>query len=76
MRPNDPIATFADVITVRETEKAVGCVPLGRTKLFWVPKGQLRNGNEVAHLGDQNALVVSEWWARTSKVHLNFEATE
>lgn len=76
MRPNDPIATFADVIAVRETEKAVGCVPLGRTNLFWVPKGQLRNGNEVAHLGDQGALLVSEWWARTSKVHLNFEATE
>jgi hypothetical protein len=73
MRTGDPIATFADVIAVRETEKAVGCVPLGRTKLFWVPKGQLRNGNEVAHLGDQGALVVSEWWARTSKVHLNFE---
>ncbi len=76
MRPNDPIATFADVIAVRETEKAVGCVPLGRTKLFWVPKGQLRNGNEVAHLGDQGALVVSEWWAKTSKVHLNFEVRE
>jgi hypothetical protein len=76
MRTGDAIATFADVIAVRETEKAVGCVPLGRAKLFWVPKGQLRNGNEVAHLGDQGALVVSEWWARTSRVHLSFEATE
>ena len=76
MRPNDPIATFADVMAVRETAKAIGCVPLGRTKLFWVPKGQLQNGTRVAHLGDQGALVVSEWWAETSKVHLNFEVRE
>lgn len=76
MRPNDPIATFADVIAVRETAKGVNCVPLGRTKLFWVPKGQLRNGNEVAHIGDHGRLVVSKWWADTSKVALNFEATE
>jgi hypothetical protein len=73
----DPqIVSFADVLAVRETAKAIGCIWLGHTQLFWVPKSQLQNGTQVAHLGDQGALVVSEWWARTSKVHLNFEATE
>ena len=67
------IASFPNVLAVRETPKGLGCVPLGTTRLFWVPKGQLRNGNEVVHAGDQGALIVSRWWAEVSKVGLNFE---
>jgi hypothetical protein len=55
------IASFADVLAVKETKKAIACVPLGRTTLFWVPKSQFRPDTQVAHIGDSGALIVSRW---------------
>jgi hypothetical protein len=74
MKSNDPVATFDDVIAIRETEKGLLCRPVtypGRQ--FWCAKSQLAPSSEVAHVGDQGALIVSEWWAKTSNVHLNFK---
>jgi hypothetical protein len=76
MKNGDAIVTFDDVFCVRETEKALGCVVIGRTRLFWVPRSQLRDGNQVTRSGDSGRLVVTQWWADTSTVALNFPAED
>jgi hypothetical protein len=77
MQPSDPIATFSDVIAVRETEKGLLCRPVVYpNRQFWCAKSMIAPISDIQHVGDRGALVVSKWWAETSRVHLNFEARE
>jgi hypothetical protein len=49
-----------------ETPKALLCIAQdakGRDVEVWIPKGQLRDGNEVNARGDTGTLVCTEWIA-------------
>jgi len=65
MRKYDPTRdepeTIADVICMRETDKALLCTIDGAE--VWIPKSQLLAGNEVDARGCQGDLVIPRWLA-------------
>ena len=58
-----PDVVLDDVLIKAETEKAILCaIPsFGET---WIPRSQIRGGNEVYRHGDFGRLVITSWLAK------------
>lgn len=54
--------TIADVIAIRETEKAVLCEIYGEE--IWIPKSAIMSDSEVKGDGDEGFLVIKSWLAK------------
>ena len=62
-RREEELATFEGVEVEYESDKALLCIIPGHEDKIWIPKSQLREGNELKEKGDKGELVVTEWLA-------------
>jgi hypothetical protein len=64
-RHDEDTAEFDEGFVVRTTEAAV-LIEVDGEEEIWVPKSQLREGNDLWEEGDSGSLVVTWWFAEKS----------
>lgn len=63
MRPDEETFEYHEPVTVlKETGKAI-MFTCSEQIDHWVPKSQISDDSEVFAMGDQGALIVSDWFA-------------
>ena len=58
---NNEVCEFADVLAIRETEKAL--LVNVENEEVWIPKSQIEESSEVAEVGDCGVLEIPQWLA-------------